>query len=114
MNAHRNKTSEQVRSDREQQSTIGAAATHSFQHRNGCQRAAATTALDGTCRLPKHAEFRGGAPANPIESDAPAPIRQVSLGKLPRPLENLPCFAWKIEFHLSPPSINPGVGPAAR
>jgi len=113
MNAERNETSEQVRSDRKQQSTIGAATTHAFQHRNGCQRAAATTALSGTCRLPKHAEFRGCLPANPIESDAPTPVRQIGLGKLPCPLENLPWFARKIEFHLSPPS-NPGIGPAAR
>src|SRR5262252_10527755 len=101
-----------MRPDREQQSPIGTAATQAFQHSHGRKRAAATAVPGGTSGVTKCAEFRSGAPASAIKADAPIPVRQSGFGKSSRPLENLPRFAWKIEFHLSQPS-SPEASPAA-
>src|SRR5262252_5079616 len=94
-----------MRPDREQQSPIGTAATQAFQHSHGRKRAAATAVPGGTSGVTKCAEFRSGVPANAIKADAPIPVRQIGFGKSSRPLENLPRFAWKIEFHLSQPPV---------
>jgi len=69
----------------------------------------ATAAYGRTRSVPKHAKFCSRAPAIPIETNAPIPIHQIGLGKLPRPLENFPRFVWKIEFHLSQPSNTDGL-----